>query len=309
MLPIFFAPLQGYTDDVYRRTHHKLVGAVRSYYTPFVRVETGSIRSKDLRDIAPENNKGVPVVPQIIFGNRKEFEYLANRVEALGYNEIDLNMGCPFPLQVRHGRGSGLLSDTATIADIIEGIKARGNIRFSVKMRLGREDGDEYKKAIELLNSVNLQHITLHPRTGAQQYKGCIDGERFNEACRISENPIIYNGDILTLDDIKRIEDNYPQIKGIMIGRGLLGTPSLAQEYNSNETWSNNRRIGLMIKMHDELMAEYAKILKGDTQMLNKMRTFWEYCEPLLGRKPYKKIMKSGNLKNYLIAVNDLKLL
>lgn len=309
MLPIFFAPLQGYTDDVYRRTHHKLVGAIKTYYTPFVRVEAGSIRSKDLRDIAPENNKDIPVVPQIIFGNRKEFEYLTDRVEALGYNEIDLNMGCPFPLQARHGRGSGLLSDTATIADILDGIKARTNILFSVKMRLGWEDSDEYKKVIELLNGVKLQHITLHPRTGIQQYKGSIDESRFNEACRISENPIIYNGDILTLDDIKRIEDNYPQIKGIMIGRGLLGTPSLAQEYNSGETWSNSRRIELMLGMHDALMAEYAKILKGDVQMLNKMRTFWEYSEPLLGRKPYKKIMKSGNLKNYLNAVNELKLL
>lgn len=309
MLPIFFAPLQGYTDDVYRRIHHKLAGAVKNYYTPFVRVEIGSIRSKDLRDITPENNKNVPVVPQIIFSNRKEFEYLVDRVEALGYNEIDLNMGCPFPLQARHGRGSGILSDTATVGEIIEAIKARKNIQFSIKMRLGRENNDEYKEVIKLLNTVNLQHITLHPRTGIQQYKGNIDIERFKIAYKISDNPIIYNGNILTLDDIKRTEENFPQLKGIMIGRGLLGIPSLAVEYHNNTVWNNNKRIELMLKMHDALMAEYAKILKGDTQMLNKMRTFWEYSETLLGRKPYKKIIKSGNLKNYLIAVNELKLL
>ncbi len=309
MLPIFFAPLQGYTDDVYRRIHHKLAGAVKNYYTPFVRVEIGSIRSKDLRDITPENNKNVPVVPQIIFSNRKEFEYLVDRVEALGYNEIDLNMGCPFPLQARHGRGSGILSDTATVGEIIEAIKARKNIQFSIKMRLGWENNDEYKEVIKLLNTVNLQHITLHPRTGIQQYKGNIDIERFKIAYKISDNPIIYNGNILTLDDIKRTEENFPQLKGIMIGRGLLGIPSLAVEYHNNTVWNNNKRIELMLKMHDALMAEYAKILKGDTQMLNKMRTFWEYSETLLGRKPYKKIIKSGNLKNYLIAVNELKLL
>ena len=106
MLPIYFAPLQGYTDDVYRRIHHKLAGGVEEYYTPFVRVEAGSIRSKDIRDINPENNKGIPVVPQIIFCNSQEFEYLVDRVEALGYNRIDLNMGCPFPLQAKHGRGA-----------------------------------------------------------------------------------------------------------------------------------------------------------------------------------------------------------
>ena len=309
MSDIFFAPLQGYTDDVYRRVHYKLIGGVKNYYTPFVRVEVGAVRSKDQRDIAPENNSGVPVVPQIIFNSRKEFEYLTDRVKSLGYKEIDLNMGCPFPLQARHGRGCGILAHPDIVSDIIEGIKEHNDTIFSVKMRLGRDSSSECDKIIELLNNVQLKHITLHPRTGIQQYKGTVDYDAFERIYTQSRNPIIYNGDIVTLEDIRRIENKYPQIKGIMLGRALLGAPSLAVEYANDKQWSNSERIALMLKMHDALMSEYSKILKGDTQMLNKMRTFWEYSEALLGRKPYKKVMKSGNLKNYLAAVDELKYL
>ena len=115
MIPIHFAPLQGHTDDVYRRIHHQLIGGIERYYTPFVRVEAGDIRSKDRRDIDPKNNEGVPVVPQIIFKNLKEFLHLVDEMEALGYRAIDLNMGCPFPLQAKHGRGSGILAHTDVI--------------------------------------------------------------------------------------------------------------------------------------------------------------------------------------------------
>ncbi len=213
MSDIFFAPLQGYTDDVYRRVHYKLIGGVKNYYTPFVRVEVGAVRSKDQRDIAPENNSGVPVVPQIIFNSRKEFEYLTDRVKSLGYKEIDLNMGCPFPLQARHGRGCGILAHPDIVSDIIEGIKEHNDTIFSVKMRLGRDNSSECDKIIELLNNVQLKHITLHPRTGIQQYKGTVDYDAFERIYTQSRNPIIYNGDIVTLEDIRRIENKYPQIK------------------------------------------------------------------------------------------------
>lgn len=308
MLPIHFAPLQGYTDDIYRRIHHKLIGGVITYYTPFVRVEAGAIRSKDLRDISPENNTDVPVVPQIIFANRKEFDYLVNRMKALGYKHIDLNMGCPFPLQAKHGRGVGILSNQQAIDDIIEGIKETQDIIFSVKMRLGWDNTNDAYKVINKLNKINLQHITIHPRTGIQQYKGCTDMTAFSEICNISRNPIIYNGDILSVEDIERIEEQFKgKLTGIMIGRGLLGRPSLASEYVKSKEITTSEIISLLLDMHSALHGEYSRILNGDTQMIGKLKTFWEYCEPLLGRKPYKKIMKSGNMKNYLSAVNELR--
>ena len=307
MIPIHFAPLQGHTDDVYRRIHHQLIGGIERYYTPFVRVEAGDIRSKDRRDIDPKNNEGVPVVPQIIFKNLKEFLYLVDEMETLGYHAIDLNMGCPFPLQAKHGRGSGILAHTDIIEEVSQAIKERSQIDFSVKMRLGWEDNEEWKPVLEILNSTPLTHITLHPRTGVQQYKGNIDVEGFNLFYEECQHPIIYNGDLTTMEQLHEMEERYPRLAGLMIGRGLLARPTLGKEYAEGKEWSHEEHILSLRSLHAELAEQYSHIVKGDAQLHSKLRTFWEYTEPLIGRKPYKKIMKSGNLRNYMNAIEELR--
>ena len=307
MIPIHFAPLQGHTDDVYRRIHHQLIGGIERYYTPFVRVEAGDIRSNDRRDIDPKNNEGVPVTPQIIFKSLKEFAYLVNEIETLGYHSIDLNMGCPFPLQAKHGRGSGILTHTGIIEEVAQAIKERPQINFSVKMRLGWENNEEWKTVLKILNDTPLTHIALHPRTGVQQYKGDIDYDtfgRFYEECR---HPLIYNGDLTTLEHLHDMEDRYPRLAGLMLGRGLLARPSLAQEYIGGREWSYEERIRSLRSLHEKLAEQYSNIVKGDAQLHSKLRSFWEYTDPLIGRKPYKKIMKSGNLRNYLNAIEELR--
>jgi tRNA-dihydrouridine synthase len=307
MLPIHFAPLQGYTDDAYRRIHHNLIGGIETYYTPFIRMEEGGLRSKEVRDIRPEYNEGVPVVPQIIMKSLKEFEYLTSEVAQRGYTRIDLNMGCPFPMQARHGRGAGLLAQTDIIRTIAQAIETRPNLRFSVKMRLGWEDKDEWRPVLEVLNTLPLTHITLHPRIGTQQYKGEVDMESFRafyEACR---HPLVYNGDIHTLDDIRSLEEAYPRLAGVMIGRGLLARPSLAIEYATEQEWSDEKQRKLLTDIHQALMEHWQPLMNSDAQLLNKLRTFWEYAEEVVGRKVYKKLMKSGSLKNYLGAVSEVK--
>ena len=307
MIPIHFAPLQGHTDDVYRRIHHAVVGGIERYYTPFVRVEAGSIRSKDRRDIDPKNNSGVPVTPQLIFSNRKELEFLTSEIEALGYQSIDLNMGCPFPLQARHGRGSGLLAHTDIITEVAEFIQAHSQLTFSVKMRLGWESSKEWIPVLEILNDTPLSHITIHPRIGTQQYKGTIDNEAFDcfyEACK---HPLIYNGDLTTLNQLHEIEERYPRLTALMIGRGLLARPSLATEYIEGREWSHEEHIRTLRTLHSKLMEQYANIVKGEAQLHSKMRPYWEYTEPIIGHKPYKKIMKSGNLRNFLNAIEELR--
>ncbi|MBR6620988.1 MAG: tRNA-dihydrouridine synthase family protein [Bacteroides sp.] len=305
-MPIHFAPLQGYTDDAYRRIHHQLIGGICTYYTPFVRMEAGGVRSKDMRDIRPEFNEGVPVVPQIILKSMKEFEYLVGIVEEKGYTRIDLNLGCPFPMQAKHGRGSGLLAHTDIIADMAQSIASKKHLQFSVKMRLGWEDADEWRPVLDILNETPLQQITLHPRIGTQQYKGALDMQAFEACYQACKHPLVYNGDITSVADIHRIEQAYPQLAGIMIGRGLLARPSLAIEYASGkeQTWEERR--DTLLEMHSQLQAHYEPILNSEAQLHNKLRTFWEYMENELGRKPYKKIMKSGNLRNYLKAVREL---
>ena len=305
-LPIHFAPLQGYTDDVYRRIHHELIGGITTYYTPFVRMEGGGVRSKDMRDIRPEFNEGVPVVPQIIVKSMKEFEYLTNVVEEKGYQEIDINMGCPFPMQAKHGRGSGLLAHTDIIQEISQAIQEKKHLHFSVKMRLGWESQEEWKPVLDILNDTPLRQITLHPRIGTQQYKGKTDIEAFAEFYARCKHPLIYNGDITTLEDIQSIETTYPNLAGIMIGRGLLARPSLATEYalGKESPWETRRN--QLHEFHNRLMAHYETTANSEAQVHNRMRLFWEYMEEEIGRKTYKKLMKAGNLKNYLAAVREV---
>ena len=305
-LLIHFAPLQGYTDDVYRRIHHELFGGITTYYTPFVRMEGGGVRSKDMRDIRPEFNEGVPVVPQIIVKSMKEFNYLTNVVEEKGYQEIDINMGCPFPMQAKHGRGSGLLAHTDIIQEISQAIQEKKHLSFSVKMRLGWESKEEWKPVLDILNDTPLRQITLHPRIGTQQYKGETDMEAFAEFYALCKHPLIYNGDITTLEDIQSIEKTYPNLAGIMIGRGLLARPSLAAEYASGKETPWETRRNQLHDFHDRLMAHYETTANSETQVHNRMRLFWEYMEEEIGRKTYKKLMKAGNLKNYLAAVREV---
>ena len=305
-IPIHFAPLQGYTDDVYRRIHHELMGGIQTYYTPFLRMEGGGVRSKDMRDIRPEFNEGVPVVPQIIVKSMKEFDFLTGIVEEKGYTRVDINMGCPFPLQAKHGRGSGLLAHVDILEEMAKAIAAKSQLKFSVKMRLGWENANEWRPVLDILNSTPLEQITLHPRIGSQQYKGLVSMEAFEEFYKLCKHPLIYNGDVTSVDDIRKLEEMYPKLAGVMIGRGLLARPSLALEYASGVELSWEKRRSLLLDFHDRMKAHYETTANSETQVHSRLRLFWEYMEEELGRKAYKKIMKAGNLKNYLSAVREI---
>lgn len=305
-IPIHFAPLQGYTDDVYRRIHHTLVGGINTYYTPFLRMEGGSVRSKDMRDIRPEFNNDIPVVPQIILKSMKEFEFLTGVVEEKGYTRIDINMGCPFPMQAKHGRGSGLLSKVNIIEEMAQEIGRKTHLKFSVKMRLGWENKDEWRPVLEILNQIPLEQITIHPRIGVQQYKGEVWMEAFDELYSLCKHPMIYNGDVTSIEGIRTLESMYPRLAGVMIGRGLLARPTLAMEYASGEVLSWDKYRNILHEFHNRLKMHYETRVNSETQLHARLRLFWEYMEEGLGRKTYKKIMKAGNLKNYLAAIREV---
>lgn len=306
MLPLYFAPLQGFTEDTYRRIHHELVGGITAYYTPFLRLEHKGIRTKDARDVRPEFNAGVPIVPQVIAKDGEEFTFLVDYLYDLGYREMDVNMGCPFPLQTRHGRGAGILQHPECVKQIAEIIRQRDDITFSIKMRLGLTDESEGISLLPILNDTPLKHITLHPRLGTQQYNGTADLDAFERFAEQTTHRLIYNGDLKTPTDVHAITERFPELAGIMMGRGLLARPSLAQELIEGAEWHRAKRIALLKKMHDHYHAHLSTIIPGEAQLLTKVRTFWEYMEEECGRKAWKKIMKAGSMRNYLNAINEL---
>lgn len=303
MYKIEFAPLQGYTDAIYRTIHNKVFGGINSYYSPFIRLEKGEVRQKDIKDILPENNENINLVPQIIVNSNEEFLKLTESVCKLGYKRIDINMGCPFPLQTKKGRGAALLQNTKHLEDIVESINSINDIDFSIKMRLGMDSAEDAKGALEIINKAKLHHITIHPRIAKQQYKGEIDYQTFDYIYQNCLHPIIYNGDILSQEDIYNIINIYPKIEGIMIGRGLLAKPYLAMELNKTIRLSVSERLSMIMKLHDAIYDHYSSVMQGEHQLLLKMKTFWEYLDEEIGKKPYKAIKKSVNIKKYELAI------
>ena len=303
MYKIEFAPLQGYTDAIYRTIHNKVFGGINSYYSPFIRLEKGEVRQKDIKDILPENNENINLVPQIIVNSNEEFLKLTESVSNLGYKRIDINMGCPFPLQTKKGRGAAILQNTKHLEDIVESINSINDIDFSIKMRLGMDSAEDAKGALEIINKAKLHHITIHPRIAKQQYKGEIDYQTFDYIYQNCLHPIIYNGDILSQEDIYNIINIYPKIEGVMIGRGLLAKPYLAMELNKTIRLSVSERLSMIMKLHDAIYDHYSSVMQGEHQLLLKMKTFWEYLDEEIGKKPYKAIKKSVNIKKYELAI------
>lgn len=304
MLPIHFAPLQGYTDAPYRNAHAEIFGGVDAYYTPFWRIEHGEVRRKDIADL--NNDSTGKIVAQIIVRDSAEFRLLVNRLRESGSRRIDINMGCPFPLQANKGRGAGLLQHPSNVREILTEVSAATDIDFSLKMRLGNLNSQESFALLPMLNDTPLTHITLHPRIGRQQYKGTVDLESFAKFLALSKHPVIYNGDITSPADIKRIERDFPAVKGIMIGRGLLARPSLAAEYQRETELPRHELLQNIIELHGKLLARYSATLQGEAQLLMKMKTFWDYLEPTIGHRPHKLIRKASSLPKYLAALPSL---
>lgn len=311
MLPIHFAPLQGYTEAPYRLIHHEVCGGIESYYTPFIRLEHGQIRKKDLREALPENNVGIQTVPQVIASSAEEFRTLCLKLTEAGHRRIDINMGCPFPLQTRLGRGSGIWLYPERVEEILVAAKeltASDSFEFSLKMRLGQEDPSESLALLDLINDTPLTHVTLHPRVGRQQYKGELLMDVFERFYAESAHPLILNGDITTLSQMQELEERYPKLGGLMLGRGLLARPTLAAEYQAGKALTDDEVKSRVLTMHRQLLAYYQEHIEGgDAQLLQKMHSFWDYMEPLFGHKPVKKVLKSGSIRNYLEAVANVR--
>ena len=298
MLPIHFAPLQGFTESAYRLAHSKFAPGIHTYYSPFLRLEKGDIRTKDLRDLQTEHP--YHLVPQIIVRDVEEFNLLTKAVTELGFKEIDINMGCPYPMQTKSGRGSGILPHPEKVREILDAINT-SNIQFSIKMRLGQTSPEECLQLLPLLNEAPLAHITLHPRIGIQQYKGALDFETFDKFYSECKHLLIFNGDIADIKDIQYIETRYPKLAGIMIGRGLLANPVLAAQYAGLPCGTATETL---LKIHADIAADYARRLQGNAQILDKIRPFWTYAD--LPKKIRKKIEKSKTFEEYLAAVNEI---
>lgn len=300
---LYVAPVQGHTDAAWRHFHQKEYGGDNEYFTPFIRLEHGEMRKHDIKDFTSELNDGVRLVPQVIFRDMAELEPLISGLHENGASRIDLNCGCPFPLQTAKGRGAGFLRNQEEFRKMPEVVEKFPDVEFTMKMRLGFADAQEWRGVIDIINQLPLSHVTLHPRVAKQQYGGELNFEEFAAFLSESEHPVVFNGEIHTPGDIADIADRFPGIAGVMTARGLLGRPSLLAEYSAGEEWPHERRIEHMMRFHRNLLDYYESTLCGDSQVLSKIKPFWEYAEAEIGRKAWKQIKKASNMAKYNTAL------
>ena len=224
----YFAPMEGLTDSIYRQTHHKYFSGVDAYYMPFLSPTIHrSLTHKEDRELPLAQQMPFRAVPQVLTKVSEDFLWAAQVCRDRGYDEVNLNAGCPSGTVVSKGKGSGMLRDVQALDRFLEAIFSGSSLPISVKTRIGMENSDEFPALLEVFNRYPIKELTIHPRVRKQFYDGTVNLEMFRYAADHSRNPLCYNGDILSMAQAKQIADQFPNVHSIMIGRGLVADPGM----------------------------------------------------------------------------------
>ncbi len=303
------SPLQGFTDFRFRNAFHRYFGGIDTFYSPYIKLNGKLvIKGSYERDILPENNTTLEVIPQIITNDAEEFLFVTKYVQQLGYKELNWNLGCPYPMVAKCGMGSGLISNTSQIEHILKRVHNETDIIVSMKMRMGYENPTEILDVFPILEQYPIKNIAIHARIGKQLYKGGVDLDSFQKCLDTSKQKIYYNGDITSVEKFRLMQERFPSIDHWMIGRGLIGDPFLPSMIKNNTTEYPKNKLEIFEAFHDTIYQEYDAYLSGPTPIRMKMLGFWEYFSESFSnpQKTFKKIKKAGNSKNYEIAVKEI---
>ena len=309
METLSLAPFQGITDVVYRNVFKKHFRGIDKYYTPFF---TGIQKdnSKSLRgeEISPDFNDVKTVVPQILSNTADEIIRFANQCKSMGYPEFNLNMGCPFPRVANKTRGCGLMADPdRTIKMLNDVFEHIDGIKFSIKCRLGHYNDEEIYAFIETFNSLPFSEIIIHPRIGKQMYTGEASLEKFKELLPLINKPLVYNGDIFTTDRYTTILSSLSILSSsIMLGRGLLTNPFLAEEIKNIDNQQDKKA-----RLHNFVVDLYIERLHhagGSPKIIGSMKELWKYMMNIFDdpQNVWRKVKKVNHLDEYETAVKNI---
>jgi tRNA-dihydrouridine synthase B len=304
---IYLAPLQGMTDRIYRNLFPVYFKGVDLAIAPFI---SSSKKMKPmnnlLREFHPDKNTGIPSIPQIMSSDPDDFTKLANALYDLGCGTVNWNLGCPFRMVVKKGRGAGMLCYPDRIESFLEKTMPAIKPKLSIKLRIGLKYPDEIAQLIPIFNRFELTELIIHPRTGAQMYEGEVDLDMFEQCLGLSQHRVVYNGDINSSEKLELLSKRFGSVDRWMIGRGLIGNPFLAEKIKFNTEKPYAERIKIIRAFHDHLFDEYSKILYGPAHITNKMKEVWTYMGSFIENreKIRKRIWKTHHRDNYIDVVN-----
>jgi len=306
---LYQAPLQGFTDYSFRKVVAEVFGGIDKYFIPYLSYSKGrEIKKSQLREVFPENNTDLPAIPQVLFSDQAELFDLISILIDFGYREINLNLGCPFPMATNRGRGAAWLEKPDALNEILQQLLEKGfPAKFSVKMRAGMTNDQDFKVLFEVLNRFPLEEVIFHPRTASQMYNGKANPLLFAETIPLAKHPLVFNGDLFSEDGLQELKIILPEQNSWMIGRGLLMDPALASKLKG-KVWEPKELRGKMREFHDRLLDAYSARLQGSSHILMKMNQFWTYFSQSFENphKTMKMIKKSGSLLKYNAAVTEI---
>ena len=275
-MQLSLAPMEGITGYVFRRVHAEIFGALDRYYTPFISPlpKVGAPFSKrNSRELDPENNQGLDVVPQLLTNDADRFIWTAGLLADMGYKEVNLNLGCPSGTVVAKEKGSGLLRNPDRLETLLADVCERSPLPVSVKTRVGIANDDEYDELLALLCRCGIAELIVHPRVQKDFYDGTPRQELYGKTLERAPFPVAYNGDIFSLDDYNALVAAYPQTRHVMIGRGIVANPALARMIRGGAGLTHEE----LERFHNELYQAYTDDMGGNAVF--RMKEWWGYTE------------------------------
>ena len=290
----YFAPLEGLTDSIYRKLHHKYFPGIHRYYTPFFSPTIHrSFTQKERRELQPTDSLGFEVIPQVLTRNAEDFLWMARQCADAGYKELNLNLGCPSGTVTAKGKGSGTLRDPETLDKLLENIFSACPIAVSVKTRIGFSSPEEFPALLDIFNRYPIRELTVHPRTRTDFYKGNVDMNAFRYAVDNSKNPLCYNGNLCSKEQIEALSAEFPALGAVMLGRALIADPGMLSPGGTTAT--------VLEQFHDELLENYTEVFGSSRNAMFRMKENWHYlrCRFDSGDKLFKQLRKTTDLTEY----------
>lgn len=299
----YFAPMEGITDHIFRRAHQKYFPGVDRYYAPFfVPPQSGKpLAPKDIRELSPDHNAGLPLVPQILTNNAQNFLRGAEALRELGYQEVNLNLGCPSGTVCAKGKGAGFLSRRQELEIFLDEIFDKFPGKISIKTRLGKEDPEEFAEILELYHRYPIQELTIHPRVQKDFYKHPVRMEYWDRAVEVCNVPLCLSGGIAVKQDADRLFSNRKRPEAIMLGRGLVANPALVMQLRGTGTLTKQA----MEQFHGEIFEETASQLGSPRNTMFRMKELWSFMLLMFDHreKLQKQLRKATTLTEYQATV------
>lgn len=305
-MKFYLAPMEGITGYIYRNAYHKYFHNVEKYFTPFITPHTKRcLNAREKNDILPEHNEGMKVIPQVLTNQAEDFVEIAKTLQEYGYDEINVNLGCPSGTVVSRKRGAGFLAYPKELDLFLDEIFTKLDMKISIKTRIGKEEAWEWEDLLFIYNKYPLEELIVHPRLQVDFYKGKPDWQAYELAEAESKNPLCYNGNIFTPKDYEELMAAFPKTEAVMVGRGVIANPQLISVIQGEVAKPDKAGIKAF---HDEVCAGYTESFSGDRNVLFKMKELWFYMGQIFveSETHMKKIKKCQSLSQYQMVVDSL---